>query len=179
MPVVLAALLVLLLIVFASVLLIPITLIQRYRAGTARRRARPWLATINAIGIAVSAVLFLAGAAFTTIWIPNAFAHAWGGLVLGMAIGVLGVALTKWDVAAGVLHYTPNRWLVLAITLAVTGRIAYGFWRSWQAWQSFAGDASWVAASGVAGSLAAGAVILGYYFVYWIGIGWRGRRTRH
>jgi len=30
--------------------------------------------------------------------------------------------------------------------------------------------AAWTAASGAAGSLAAGAVALGYYLVYWIGV---------
>ncbi len=177
MPVVVAALLLALLIVLASVLLIPITLIQRYRAGTARRRARPWLAGINAIGVTVSILVFLVGAAVSSVWIPHVLEYALGGLAGGMVTGLAGLGLTRWDVAGGALHYTPNRWLVLAITLAVTGRIVYGFWRSWQAWQSFSHDTSWVASSGVAGSLAAGAVILGYYLVYWTGVACRaGRR---
>jgi hypothetical protein len=61
---------------------------------------------------------------------------------------------------------------VLAITLVVTARLIYGFWRSWHAWQSTPGDTSWLAASGAAGSLAAGALVLGYYLAYWAGV-WR------
>jgi hypothetical protein len=74
------------------------------------------------------------------------------------------------------LYYTPNRWLVLAITLVVAGRVAFGFWRSWNAWQTTDDYASWAAASGAAGSLAAGAVVLGYYLVYWLGVRRRLRR---
>lgn len=173
MPVILAALLLVLLVILLSVILIPITLVMRYRAGTARRRVRGWLATVNAAGLAVSTALFLTAAALTNIWVPDAFAYACAGLVGGGALGLAGLALSRWEVMPGVVFYTPNRWLVLAITLAVTGRLAYGFWRGWNAWQSLAGDTSWAAAAGVAGSLAAGAVILGYYFVYWIGVRWR------
>jgi hypothetical protein len=178
-PVILAALLLILLAILASVVLIPITLVTRYRAGTARRRVRQWLATINAAGLAVSTVFFLTGAAVTNIWVPQAFVYASAGLAGGALVGFAGLALTRWEVAPGAVFYTPNRWLVLAITLAVSGRLAYGFWRGWNAWQSLAGDTSWAAAAGVAGSLAAGAVILGYYFVYWLGVRARAPRGRH
>jgi hypothetical protein len=174
-PIVVAALLVILLVVLASVLLAPIALVQRYRAGTARRPVRGWLATINLVGISLSIVLFLFGAAMTNIWVPQAFAHACGGLAMGAALGVVGLWLTRWDVAAGKLHYTPNRWLVLAISLAVAGRLLYGLWRSWDAFRSLGGNATWAAAAGVAGSLAAGAIILGYYFVFWLGVRRRAR----
>jgi hypothetical protein len=177
-PVILAALLLILLAILASVILIPITLVMRYRAGTARRRVRAWLATINAAGLAVSTAVFLTAAGLTNIWVPDAFAYACAGLVSGALLGVVGLALTRWERSPGVVFYTPNRWLVLAITLAVTGRLAYGFWRGWNAWQSLAGDTSWAAAAGVAGSLAAGAVILGYYFVYWLGVRRRAPRVR-
>ena len=179
MPVIFAALLLVLLAILASVVLIPITLVMRYRAGTARRRVRAWLATINAVGLAVSTAFFLTAAALTNIWVPDAFAYASAGLVSGALIGFAGLALTRWEVTLGAVFYTPNRWLVLAITLAVTGRLAYGFWRGWNAWHTLAGDASWVAAAGVAGSLAAGAVILGYYFVYWLGVRRRAPRGRN
>jgi hypothetical protein len=178
-PVILAALLLILLAILAAVVLIPITLVMRYRAGTARRRVRRWLATVNAAGLAVSTTLFLTAAAFTNIWVPQALVYASAGLAGGALVGLAGLALTRWEVAPGALFYTPNRWLVLAITLAVSGRLAYGFWRGWNAWQSLAGDTSWAAAAGVAGSLAAGAVILGYYFVYWLGVRARASRGRH
>jgi hypothetical protein len=35
---------------------------------------------------------------------------------------------------------------------------------------------TWVAASGVATSMSAGAIVLGYYLVYWVGVRRRLRR---
>ncbi len=154
----------------AAVALMPLALVQRYRVGTSRRQARRWIVTVNLVGIALSAGMFLTGAALTSVWVPDAFRYAVMGLTGGCALGVVGLWLTRWEVSARALHYTPNRWLVLAITLVVTVRIAYGFWRSWQAWRLAGGDTSWIAASGVAGSLAAGAVVLGYYLVFWFGV---------
>jgi hypothetical protein len=159
-----------LIVILAAIVLTPLALVQRYRLGTARRRARGWLATINAIGLALSVVIFLAGAALTSLWIPDALIYAVAGLVAGSLIGLIGLALTRWEPSPGSLHYTPNRWLVLAITLAVAGRVAFGFWRSWHVWQTTDDYATWAAASGAAGSLAAGAVVLGYYLVYWLGV---------
>ena len=69
--------------------------------------------------------------------------------MIWIVLGVLGLALTRWEVAGGRLHYTPNRWLVLSITLVVTCRLAYGMWRSWEAWHASVDRMAWVAASGV------------------------------
>ncbi|MBA3270257.1 MAG: hypothetical protein H0T71_07060, partial [Acidobacteria bacterium] len=52
----------------------------------------------------------------------------------------------------------------------VTARLIYGVWRGWHAWQASGDDGSWLAASGAAGSIAAGAVVLGYYLVFWVGV---------
>ena len=65
----------------------------------------------------------------------------------------------------------------MSITLVVTGRILFGFWRAWHTWRAGFDDASWVAAAGLAKSMAAGGVVLGYYFVYWIGV--RSRLRLH
>ena len=157
-----------------AILLMPFTLLQRYRMGSKRRRARGWLATLNALGLALSTALFLLGAVVTSYWIEGTLTHALVGVAAGGALGVLGLLLSRWDNdEPGALHYTPSRWLVLAITLVVAARIAYGFWRAWHAWRSGADE--WIAASGAAGSLAAGGLVLGYYLVYWLGV----RRRLH
>lgn len=167
-----------LVILLAGIALMPLTLVQRYRAGTARRPARGWLATINVTGIGISIALFVAGAAVTSIWVPQAFTFTLSGLTGGCLLGLLGLALTRWDVTSRGLHYTPNRLLVLAITLVVTARLLYGFWRGLHTWRLAGGDTSWLVTAGIPGSLAAGAVVLGYYFVYWTGVLWRFRRHR-
>jgi hypothetical protein len=92
------------------------------------------------------------------------------GFVSGCLLGLVGLALSRWEAAPGSLHYTPNRWLVLGITLVVTARLGFGFWRTWHAWHATPDYGSWLAESGVAGSLAAGAVVLAYYLTYWLGV---------
>jgi hypothetical protein len=164
-------------VVLAVVALIPISIVQRYRVGTSRQRARGWLAAINLAGLTLSALLFLTSAAITTIWVPGAFTYTAAGLATGCALGIVGLWLTKWEPGLDALHYTPNRALVLGITLVVTARIFYGFWRGWETWRSGVDDGSWFVAAGVAGSMAAGAVVLGYYLAYWIGV--RRRIRRH
>ena len=159
-----------LLFVLALIALMPLTLVQRYRAGAARRLARGWLATINLVGIGISIALFVAGAAVTNVWVPEALTYTLTGLGCGGLLGLAGLALTRWDVTPRTLHYTPNRLLVLSITLVVTARLLYGFWRSWHTWRAAADGEAWFVAAGVAGSLGAGAVVLGYYFIFWTGI---------
>jgi hypothetical protein len=165
-----------LIVIGVSVLLLPWSILQRYRAGTARRRARSWVALLNVFGIAVSAGIFLTTTAISSVWVPGAFANSSLGFVAGCALGVVGLWLTLWERDADALYYTPNRWLVLAITFTVAARLCYGFWRGWHAWQSVPQDASWLAASGLSGSFAAGAIVLGYYQIFWIGV-WSLVRT--
>jgi hypothetical protein len=163
--------------ILAAIALTPLALVQRYRLGTARRRARGWSTALNIAGLALSSTLFFAGAAVTALWIPNALTYTAAGFAAGCVLALVGLILTGWEPGHGSLHYTPNRWLVLGITLVVAARLAFGFWRSWRAWHVAPDYASWVAASGAAGSLAAGAVVLGYYLTYWLGV--RRRLRRH
>jgi hypothetical protein len=165
-------------VILALIALIPFSLVQRYRMGTSRQRARGWLAAINLGGFALSAILFLAGAAIASAWIPSALSYTAAGLLGGCLLGWLGLRLTRWEPARGSLHFTPNRLLVLGITLVVTARLIYGFWRGVQAWRVDVEGTSWLGAAGVAGSMAAGAVVLGYYLAYWIGVRRRYRRQR-
>jgi hypothetical protein len=174
---ILAAVLILIGVVFIGILLLPVTLVQRYRVGTSRQRARGWLATLNVTGLTISTVLFLVGAAVTNVWVPRAFGYTILGSAAGALLGLLGLWLTHWESDGYPLHFTPNRWLVLGILLAVAGRIGYGLWRAWESWQSGSTGGSWVVARGAAESLAAGAVVLGYYLVFWIGV--RRRFHRH
>jgi hypothetical protein len=157
-------------IVLAVIALIPFAIVQRFRRGTMRSRAIGWMIGLNFFGTTLSVVLFLLGAFITSRWIPGTLGYTAAGLGVGMALGIVGIALTRWEISGGRLYYTPNRWLVLTITVVVTCRVAYGFWRSWEAWQASVDRMAWVAASGVAASMSAGAIVLGYYLVYWFGV---------
>ena len=165
----LVALALVLLIPLLVMVAMPVILIQRYRMGTARRRARPLVATLNVAAMVFSAGFFLVAAAVTSAWVPNAFTSAVAGMGIGCLLGAVGLWLTRWEATPGSLHYTPNPWLVLAITLAVTVRVLYGFWRGWMTVRATA-DTSFLAAFGVAGSLGIAAVVLGYYLAYGIGV---------
>jgi hypothetical protein len=163
-------------IVLALIALIPFSLIQRFRIGTLRRRAIRWVIGLNTAGTFISSIFFLASAAITTRWFPGTLTYTAAGLAAGCVAGAVGLALTRWELSGGRLYYTPNRWLVLAITLVVAARVFYGFYRSYQAWQATLDRMTWVAASGVATSMSAGAIVLGYYLVYWFGVRRRLRR---
>lgn len=164
-----------LLIVFLAFALLPFSLFQRYRVGSARRPARGWFITLNLIAIVISTILYLFAAAVTNAWVADTFFYSVVGLAAGAVLGMLGLALTRWEITPRSFHFTPNRWLVLVVTLLVTTRVVYGFWRSWHAWS--AGLHAWSAAFGVAASMGAGAVVLGYYLAYWLGV--RRRLTVH
>jgi hypothetical protein len=160
-------------------ILMPIALIQRARRGAMRRQARLWLTTINAVAVMISTAIFLTGAVISAQWIPAVLPYSLAGLTAGAMLGVLGLALTRWEGGRGPIYYTPNRWLVLAITTVVAARILYGLWRTWAAWRSGTSELAAAAASGVPLSMAAGASVLGYYVIYWLGVrrrvrlGWR------
>ena len=168
-------LIVALLFVCGVVLATPLLLLLRYRTGTARRLARPWVATLNLVSLLLSAGIFIWVAAMTNFWVPRAFGASLLGMFSGCLLGMLGLALTRWENIPPAVYFTPNRWLVLMITLAVAARMIYGLWRIWHAWHTTGHDSSWLAAAGIPGSMAVGALVLGYYLAYSAGVTWRLR----
>lgn len=168
----------LLLIPLLFVVTIPVSLVLRIRHGTMRRQARGWVVTANTIAAMLSTAMFLIGALITSRWVPDVLRYALGGLGFGAVLGLVGFALTRWESGGGVVHYTPNRWLVLTITIVVAARILHGVWRVWAGWQAGVERLAAVTASGIAMSIAAGAVVLGYYLIYWIAVRVRLRSSR-
>jgi len=156
----------LLLLPIAVMALTPLLLIQRYRTGSARREARRWVAAMSVAAMIFSAVFFLASAAFTTIWVPHALGGAAIGMAVGAGLGLIGSLLTRWEPGVRSLHYTPNRWLVLLVTLIVSARIVYGLYRSFEAARAGLSGHAMVGAFGVPQSLAAGAMVIGYHLAY-------------
>lgn len=174
MPLIALALIILL----AVIALIPLSIIGRFRMATMRRPARGWMITTNVIGLAVSVGMFLFSAMIVSRWVPDALPYTLAGVTVGSLLGFLATKLIRWENIRGRLYYTPNKWLGLSVTLLVTARLLYGFWRSFRAWQSAISHTEWVAASGVAGSMAAGAVVLGYYLIFWAGVRGKLRQAR-
>ena len=104
------------------------------------------------------------------VWVPNAFTGAAAGVAVGAGLGFVGLVLTRWEPTAASLHYTPNRWLVLAVTFVVSVRVLYGFWRSWTVAQTGVYGTPMVLEFGIPQSLAAGGTVIGYYFAYALGV---------
>jgi hypothetical protein len=168
--------LLLLLVPIAVVALMPLLLIQRYRAGKARRQARAWAVTLNLAVMAVSAVFFLISAAVTTLWIPRSLLGAALGMAAGLLLGIFGLLITRWEADARAFHYTPNSWLVLIVTLIVSARVIYGLFRTIAAAQAGVSGGALATAFGVPQSLAAGAMVIGYYLAFNAGLRLRLRR---
>lgn len=165
-PVNVPLLLVVLLVPVIVLAMMPLILVQRYRAGKARRRVRGWNVALSFGLIVFSTCCFLAGAMLASIWVPRALTGAVVGLAIGAMLGVAGLLLTRWEPSGGTLHYTPNRWLVLVVTFLVSARMVYGLWRSWSVASAGVRGTQVLLAFGVPESLAAGGVVIGYHLAY-------------
>jgi hypothetical protein len=166
-------LILLLLLPVILIVLTPVMLVQRYRVGTARREARPWLATFGLVMMAGSTIFFLTGAGVTSFWVQDAFLGALAGVAAGVVLGMAGLVLTKWEATPRSLHYTPNRWLVLLVTVIVSARLLYGLYRSWAAARAGIEGTAVITAFGIPESLGAGGAVIGYYLAYGAGLRWR------
>ncbi len=152
-----------------------LSIASRYRAGTARRQGRRWVATANVWSTAFGAGFFLLSTAFMSIWLHQAFVYSLLGMLAGMVLGGFGLLLTRWENHQGTFYYTPNRWLALIIVFALIGRLAYGWWRSVHMIEGQ--PHPWISGSATALSLAVAAGVIGYYLIYAIGV--RRRFLRH
>ena len=174
MPIILFALLLFVLLAFGGVVLLSLAL--RYRAGTARRQGRRWVATINVWATSFSAVFFLCFTLLISFWLGPSLRFALAGMVVGGFLGLIGLMVTRWESHPEGFFYTPSRWLALLIVLAIAARLVYGWWHGLH--HNVSGDQHWLtSASGTQLSVAVAAGLIGYYLVYAIGV--RIRMTRH
>jgi hypothetical protein len=175
-PLIILALLVFVLLALAGVVLL--SLAVRYRAGTARRQARRWVASLNVWVTSFSALFFLSFTLLLSFWVGSAFRFALIGMAFGGILGLVGLAMTRWESQPEGAFYTPSRWLALLVTLAIATRFVYGWWRATHSGSPPSGDQHWlIAASGTQLSVAVAAGLIAYYLVYSIGV--RLRLTRH
>jgi hypothetical protein len=175
-PIILFALLFFVLLAMGGVVLLSLAL--RYRAGTARRQGRRWVASLNVWLTTLSAVLFLSFTFLISFWLGTAFRFAVIGMCFGAILGLLGLAMTRWESQPEELFYTPSRWLAILVTLAIAARFVYGWWHATHSGSSAPDNQHWLmTASGTELSLTVAAGLIGYYLVYSIGV--RLRVARH
>ncbi|PYK60468.1 MAG: hypothetical protein DME43_05120 [Verrucomicrobia bacterium] len=174
MPIILFALLLFVVLAFGGVVLLSLAL--RYRAGTARRQGRRWVATMNLWATSFSAALFLCFTFLISFWLGPTLRFALAGLAVGGLLGLLGLVLTRWESHPEGFFYTPSRWLALLIMLAIAARLVYGWWHTMH--RGVPDEQHWfLSASGTQLSVAVAAGLIGYYLVYAIGV--HVRVTRH
>jgi hypothetical protein len=155
-PIILVALLFFVLLSVGGIVLLSLAL--RYRAGTARRQGRRWTAGLNVWMISFSAVFFLSFTLLVSFWIESASRFALIGMGFGAILGLLGLAMTRWEKQPEGLFYTPSRWLALIVMLAIAARFVYG----WHATHSGGGaQHSLITASGTQLSLAVAGGLIG------------------
>lgn len=145
-------------------LLLPLLLLQRYRLGRARQRAIAWVVGANAWLLLVSAVLLLAGAWLGQRWIADALPFAAGGLAVGILLGMLGTRLATLERTPSGMFHTPNRWLVLLLTLVIAVRIGLGVWQAWV--HLDAGHAMGGLLQQQGSLFALGGLLMGHYLAY-------------
>ena len=175
-PIILFALVLFVVLAFGGVVLLSLAL--RYRAGTARRQGRRWVATMNVWMTGFSAVLFLFVAFLMSFWLGPALRLALTGMLIGAVLGLLGLTLTRWEVEGKELFYTPSRWLALIITFGITARFIYGWWHMTHPGNgTFSQQPGFVTVSATQFSFSIAGALIGYYLVYALGV--RFRLARH
>lgn len=81
-------------------------------------RVRPWLtACLLPIPVAIFALFSRAH--------PAALAGLFGGIAIGVALGVYGLRVTRYEETAEGLFYTPSAHLGIALSLLLVGRVVY------------------------------------------------------
>lgn len=145
-------------------------LYSRIRRMIGRQRlstVRPWL-TIVLFPLIVALVL--------TGSLPNPLTAAAvaGGAVAGIALGLLGTRLTKFEATPEGLFYTPNAHLGIALSLLLVLRLGYRFVMLQLNGGRFDPQSMPLGASPL--TLAILGVLAGYYVTYAIGLlRWRAR----
>lgn len=176
MPLLIIPLVFLLLLVLWLVLL-PVSLWQRFRYGRARRLARPWLVSFNAWTFLAATGLFVLLNAIAQWWFPHNLLHAMAGWLAGVGLGIVALWLSRFERHADGLYYTPNVWLVLALTVLVAARVVVSvvqLFRQGSAWWS----GQTLAADWHSGLVAVAGLLLGYALAYQWGLRRRLRVVR-
>jgi hypothetical protein len=130
------------------------------------------------IGLMCVALFFIVAPALHS---TDLLLSAVGGAVIGAALGVLGLRLTRFEITPdGQEFYTPNVYIGAALTLIVVGRLIYRFTMMGPVLMQSASAAppadpfSAVHSSPL--TLGIITVLIGYYLIYFIGILREGKK---
>lgn len=131
---------------------------------------RPWV-TVSVLPI-VGLLL-----ARTSIAQPMSTLALGAGAVVGIALGVYGLRMTRFEKTPQGLFYTPNAHLGIALSLLLTGRILYRLIQVYSISGSVAGPQVTYATTPL--TLLIFGTLAGYYVTYAVGLlRWRREATR-
>jgi hypothetical protein len=138
---------------------------SRYRKLVGKQHVRPTKLWMSAILFPLIFVLI----AFAAVSNPRAFMCLIGGGVAGVCLSILGHKLTKFENTEGVLSYTPNAYVGLALLMIFSGRIAYRFFQMSDIAQQQGQSATQTLGNSPLTTLIVGLLVC-YYASYSIGI---------
>ena len=138
-------------------------MIRRQRLST----VRPWL-TIVLFPLIIALVLT------GSLLRPMTAVAVLAGAAIGIALGLLGTRLTKFEATPAGLFYTPNAHLGIALSLLLVLRLGYRFVMLQMNGQRFDPQSMQLGASPL--TMAIFGTLAGYYVTYAIGLlRWRSR----
>lgn len=135
---------------------------RRIRRNIGQQRLRPVRITISIVIFSLVSLLFLSLAAHDM----RLMAGIGGGLILGAALGFVGLKLTKFETTNAGHFYTPNTYIGIGLSALFLGRLAYRY--------ILLGDPTYVQNHPQAMqsplTLFIFGLTMGYYIVYYIGL---------
>jgi hypothetical protein len=155
--------------------LLPLSLWQRYRVGSSRRRAWQLPMAVAWWSSLVSSAVFALFALFAGFFWPGTWLYVALAWPAGLLLGAAGHALTRFEPTPQGLYYQSNRWLVLGLTALVAVRVGAGMVQAWRVWFQGAQwpESGWLSHAGLLGIAA---LLLGYATAQTFGL---YRRVRH
>lgn len=90
-----------------------------------------------------------------------------GALGIGVLVGLLAYMLSTWQNHRGIVYFHPNQRVTYGIVAITLLRVVYGLWRLWSAPDVPVVDRRWMTSVGIAGTLAAAALLSGYGLGFW------------
>ena len=146
--------------------LLPLAARQSYRVGAARHPEGAWASTWLVASFLVAAGALLGTVAELGRLAAKAEPAVTAALVIGVLVGLLAYTLSTWQSHRGIVYFHPNQRVTYAIVALASLRIGYGCWLIWSV-PTVAVERQWLAAVGMAGTLAAAALLAGYGLGFW------------
>ena len=142
--------------------LIAWSIYRRVRRNIGRQKLRPRRILFSLVIFFIASIALLG----LSLQLPKLLPGIGGGLLLGVALGFVGLRLTRFETTDEGHFYTPNTRIGIVLSLLFIGRLAYRFWAI--------NDA--VAASNSPPAFQSPltvfifGLIAGYYIVYYVGL---------